>query len=149
MPDLYTPQTLEAEKHEVARLLEQFMTEMNQWELSCLRALDHLDLASGGLASKEAEFKSDLDRIYNKYCTLEKRKYTHLGSYGNPPIYDPRTEKIVDMIVENRNRMIVLSQRDIGLITQYKYVVLRRNEKWLIDSRARLDRNGKWQSAIL
>lgn len=141
--------TLESEKIEVTNLLNQFMTEMKQWELSCLQELQDLDLESDELTIKEMKFGSDLQNIYKKYCIPKKRKPTRLGSYGLPTNYDPDIEKVRDVVVENRNRIIVLSQRDIGIKIQYKYVVLRRNQKWLLDNRQRLDQNGRWLRDVL
>ena|SRR5688572_26233097 len=142
-------QTIQAEKIKVTNLLNQFMMEMNQWELSCVEQLKNLDLESDDLAVKEKKFLSDLKNIYRKYCTPKKRKYTRLGSYGIPPNYDPSIEKIVGIVLDNPNKIIVHSQREFGIKTQYKYVVLRKNQKWLIDNRQRLDENGRWRSVVL
>lgn len=139
----------EAEKMEVVNLLKQFMMEMTQWELSCVEQLKDLDLESDELTVKEKRFLSDLKNIYRKYCTPKKRKYTRLGSYGIPPNYDPSIEKIVDVVLDDPNKIIVYSQREFGIRTQYKYIVLRSNQKWLIDSRQRLDENGRWRNVVL
>jgi hypothetical protein len=144
-----TDSDLEAVKFEVVNLLNQFMMEMKQWELSCLEELKDLDFESDELTIKEMKFRLALENIHKKYCTAKKRKRNRIGSYGFPTNYDPVIEKVIDVVMENRNRIVALSQRDIGIKIQYKYVVLRRNQKWLIDNRQRLNQNGRWQRNVL
>jgi hypothetical protein len=141
--------TFEAERIKVINLLNQFMMEMNLRELSCLKELKDLDLEFDALTVKEMKFLSDLESRYRRYCTRKKRKYNRLRSYGIPTNYDPSIEKIVEVVFENRNSIIVLSQREFGIKTQHKYVVLRRNQKWLIDNRQRLEQDGRWRKVVL
>jgi hypothetical protein len=140
---------LDREKNEVITLLHQFMMEMKQWELACLETLEDVHLELDKLAMKERGFKSNLENIYQRFCTSKKRKRSRLGSYGIPTDYDPDAEKVIDVVVENHNRITVFSERDIGLKIRYKYVFLRRNQKWLLDNRQSWDAKGRWRRDVL
>lgn len=140
---------LEREKTKVIHLLHQFMAEMQQWELSCLDELEDVRLESDELAIKEMDFKSHLENIYRRFCVPKSRKRSRMGSYGVPTYYDPDTEKVIDVVMESRTRITVFSERDIGLKIRYKYVFLRRNQRWLLDNRQRLDSQGRWRRDVL
>lgn len=136
-------------KKEVINLIIQFMTEMNRWELSCLEELENTAEKVTIQTRKRKKFSARLEKIYEKYCTAKKRKYTHQGSYGKPPWYDPDKEKILEVRMVNTNRMEITSLKEDGVKLYYKYIVLRRNQKWLIDNRKRLDWDGVWRKSVL
>jgi hypothetical protein len=53
-------------------------------------------------AAYQGEAKMKLDTIFQAYCTQKDRPYGRLGSFQNPPEYDPAKEQILFSTIEKR-----------------------------------------------
>ena len=124
-------------------LVINFISEMNEWEKYC----NELD-QNTQLAWDEADrmMEQRVASIISKYCTDKERKMSRPnaiswgveGSY----VYDPNKEKIIDIQESRKNRFIVTTRTDDKYL---QYVIVKKNNKFLIDSKKRRFLNeDKW-----
>ena len=124
-------------------LVINFISEMNEWEKYC----NELD-QNTQLAWDEADrmMEQRVASIISKYCTDKERKMSRPnaiswgveGSY----VYDPNKEKIIDIQESRKNRFIVTTRTDDEYL---QYVIVKKNNKFLIDSKKRRFLNDdKW-----
>jgi hypothetical protein len=141
------------------QVLKAFMTEMNQWEQDACQSSPFFrnspfyrdEYSKGGTLPQNLEWEvrrqaisRDLNEIFVKYCSPRKRPYGRQGSFGYPPEYDPNTEEILEIVEESSRRVIIFTQQHSKFRRKCRYVLIRKNAKWLIDNKKVL-LNGKWE----
>lgn len=130
-------------KKTIDELVRNFISEMNEWEKYC----NELD-QNTQLAWDEADrmMEQRVASIISKYCTDKERKMSRPnaiswgveGSY----VYDPNKEKIIDIQESRKNKFFVTTRTDDGYL---QYIVVKKNNKYLIDSKKRRFLNeDKW-----
>lgn len=126
-----------------------FITEMNSWEIAAWQAQRACRNSSDPGAYQDAVLQ-EMNRIFRTYCTQRERKYGRQGSFQRPPEYDPITERISNVSInESQRRAYVTTERKITFAGGiYQYVLHKKRLQWLIDS-LRYDVDGKWQNHIL
>ena len=130
-------------KKAIEELVQNFISEMNEWEKYC----NELD-ENTQLAWDEADrmMKQRVASIISKYCTDKERKMSRPNaiSYGveGSYVYDPNKEKIIDIQENRKNRFIVITQNDDYF---FRYTIIKTHDKYLIDNKKRrfLDED-KW-----
>lgn len=132
-------------------ILKQFIAEMNRWEQQCYKDLRKTNLATADLAAANQKDLDAMNEIFTKYCTPKKRTNNHVGAYGNPPEYDPSVEKIVDIESVSKKKIIIYTQKELGARVKfkYRYTLMKKGDRWLIDNREWFGLNNKWEKAIL
>ena len=107
-----------------------FIAAMHQWERECGR-IDRKEGAAAALGIN----RPALQRIFDEFCTPKERKYGRLGSYSDPPEYDPADETILGVKPIGPRRAEVETERHTGLEKGRRdYVLLTKGGEWLIDS---------------
>jgi hypothetical protein len=121
------------------KVVENFILEMNHWEKDSEKIDNN---KNDGLTweQKDAIIKEKVVVIINKYCTPKKRAMSAPNSImrglEGTYKYDPNEEKIEDIKIERPNRIAVYTnKKDDG--ENYLYILLRKDDKWLIDSKKR------------
>ena len=128
-------------------VLRAFMTEMNCWEIEAWKLHNRLKDSEPG--SLWVQTESSWQPIFEKLCTSKKRVYGEHRSFSKPPTYDPKSEEILDMSCEKPNRTVIKTERKQAWQQHFYYVLLKKNNKWLIDNKYYYDRNGKIVRVIL
>jgi hypothetical protein len=120
---------------DIIGLVKNFMTEMHNWEIFC-NEIAKSDLHYLEVGKKQKEY---VKNIFDTYCTQKDRKNGRPNciSYGfdGSFIYN-ETEIIIKIGQENKNRILVITNGE-DEVDKYMYIVLRKNGKWLIDSKKR------------
>jgi hypothetical protein len=131
-----------------AQVVRRFITDMHQWESQTLSAYE--------MAKKSEQYEAFWDmgrealgKVFSRWCTPKERKYGRLGSFSDPPEYQPEHEAILETILESSRRASVHTQRTTGFGHKRKYVLLKKGDRWLIDSVKWQTHDGKWSNGIL
>ncbi|WP_299443478.1 NTF2 fold immunity protein [uncultured Aquimarina sp.] len=142
--------TLE-DKNIIDKLIIDFIRDMNDWEKYCLELEEDESIPFNEEAIKQ---KQKLIELFQNYCTDKDRKngspntvtYGEEGSY----VYDFEDEEIINIEEEKNNRVIVSTTRTKPMEKKHKYVVVKKSDKWLIDSKKRYSSyKEKWENVSL
>jgi hypothetical protein len=125
-------------------VLRAFWTAMCEWERRAFRFSQMTPLTRENVAPLANERAA----IVAEYCTPKKRVNSEPFSCGDPPQYDPDNEDVLEVVAEGPRRVVVHTQQRAGFQDRRKYVVLRRENRWFIDSWQSLS-NGKWARGIV
>jgi hypothetical protein len=125
-------------------VLQAFFREMNSWERDCWSRRKDPDIDG-----RNKRHLASMQEIFVRYCTPKERKYGRLGSYSNPPEYDPQAEKILEQALESSRRAVITTQQTTGFCHKCRYVLLRRGNQWLVDNKQWQDHTGKWNKVAL
>jgi hypothetical protein len=93
--------------------------------------------------------RRSLEDVFSRWCTPKERRHGRLGSFANPPEYQPSHEQILETVNETPRRIIVLTRRIIGFKDARKYVLLKKGDRWWIDNVKWQSKDGDWQNGIL
>ena len=81
-------------------------------------------------------FNDKVKQIYQKYCSLKNIKKARLQEFGDPTIYDPKKEKIVEITNKTTQKVIIITERILlNIIIKYKYTIIKEQGNWRIDSK--------------
>jgi hypothetical protein len=131
-----------------AQVLRRFIADMNTWEL-------RIAATYKGLPPEEhqafwTEARDTLREIFARWCTPKERKHGRLGSFQDPPEYQPDMEDVGETVVESPRRASVYTQRRSGFGFQQKYVLVKQDGRWLLDSvKWRAADSEKWSNGVL
>ena len=109
-----------------------FITDMHAWEAQTL--LDHRSSGPSEVDEFWAQARASLGGVFARWCTPKERKYGRLGSFSNPPEYQPEHEAILEAIVESTRRACVYTQQGTGFRNKRMYILVKKSDLWLIDS---------------
>ena len=126
-----------------------FISAMYHWELDSWKAMRAAQNSDDPPSYQEV-VKQRQTEIFNNFCTNKGRKQGRLGSFQNPPEYNPSSEKVSSSTIEpNGRKAIVETVRESRLGGGiYRYVLYRREQRWLIDNLTH-EVDGVWEKAIL
>jgi hypothetical protein len=133
------------------QVVERFIYEMNLWE-KCSEEIDNDEKDGLSWEQKDAVIKEKVADIITKYCTPKKRMMSAPnsimrgleGSY----VYDPLMEKIDNVQIE-KNKILVYTIKQEEK-ESFCYVLLMKNNQWLIDSKKRkFYGEEKWSNSYL
>jgi hypothetical protein len=117
-------------------VVRSFIVAMNRWENESARIFDAWEITPEHF-NREAQ-----EQVFNEFCTPKKRKYGRLGSFQQPPEYDPVLEDVMDSRTVSKSRVEVDTvRREMNTKTNYTYVLLKKGGAWLIDSLKREGEN--------
>jgi hypothetical protein len=119
-------------------VLVAFFTAMNAWERERWKRRNEPDMQA-----EQARGLAAMNQIFADHCTPKERKYGRLGSYSNPPEYDPKTEAILSVEVQGKKAFIE-TQQSTGFSHRCKYTLMLQDGRWLVDNKQWLDHEGKW-----
>lgn len=131
-----------------AQVLRRFIADMNVWEVQTLASFK----GAPPEAHRQlwAQANDTLRVVFAKWCTPRERKFGRLGSFQDPPEYQPDTEEIGETVMESACRACVYTQRRSGFAFQQKYVLFKQGGRWLLDSvKRRASEREKWSNGIL
>jgi hypothetical protein len=121
-----------------------FIRTMNSWELFAA----NLPKAEG--LTQWEKIDQQMDAIFAQYCTPKERKQGRQSSFQSPPEYDPKQEAIISTHIETATEAFVDTRRDVVLgCGNYRYVLHRKDGRWLIDNLKFRERDGSYSRAIL
>jgi hypothetical protein len=126
-----------------------FIAAMNGWEIASWKA-QRACRESDDPSAYQPGVLHEMIRIFANYCIPKERKYGRNGSFQKPPEYDPACERVVDVAIDDsRRRAYVTTQREaiLGGGT-YRYTLLARHKKWLIDN-VKQEVDGTWNNSVL
>ena len=118
------------------KVLKLFLTEMKTWEdYWC-----ELRFANFGLGvDYSKEQKQELDAIYEKYVTVRERKWGLQVALSTqfPSTFTPDGEIISCELSANNKKILieVYKKFDTGVRYQYRYTLIFKYKKWLVDRR--------------
>src|SRR4051812_41109185 len=73
--------------------------------------------------------------ISDTFLTKQRRAVVPAGSYGTPPEYDPKTEKVVRVVPKTKTQVVVETDRKADYMGGVREYVLKQEDGvWLIDS---------------
>ena len=129
-------------------VLYAFINAMHQWEDNAYKLKQSQPHAEFSFT----EHSRLHDEILKQFCTEKKRTYSAAHSVGWP--YDfSLEEKLIDIQIKNKNRQEFMTQKPkepSGMRYEKLYVLLRKGDKWLVDSyKTRVLGHEKWNAAIL
>lgn len=135
--------------NEPTSVVSAFIAAMNKWEIESWNAMQAARESEKPFSYQEG-VSMRMKKIFDLYCTKKERKYGRLGSFQQPPVYDLSMEKIISIAIDEKSiKAVVESEREAILSGgKYRYVLFRKNGKWLIDN-LKHERNRKWERAIL
>ena len=122
-----------------------FLTEMHEWELFCIKNDTEKELT---FDEKNIKQKEILIKIFEKYCTKKDRKngkpnVISYGSYGG--YVENWSEKIIEIIQDKESQISIYTQGPMDGIDKYVYIIVKYKGEWLIDSKKRYSRlKQKW-----
>jgi hypothetical protein len=106
-----------------AEVVRRFIINMHEWEMRILSEYE--------AAAKSEQYdafwtdaRRSLEDVFSRWCTPKERRHGRLGSFANPPEYQPSHEQILETVNETPRRIIVLTRRIIGFKDARKYVLL-------------------------
>ena len=81
--------------------------------------------------------------------TARRKSASKDGKTASPSDYDPQTQMILETIYETPRRVLIdtVDQKRFG--KKYRYVLLKKSEKWLIDSKKFYAFDGKLENYFL
>lgn len=132
-----------------ASVVGAFIVVMNRWEIESWKARrDARDTADP--ASYQQVVLQNMNKIFATYCTDKERKQGRSGSFQKPPEYDPSSEEILSTTIDDNNKMAIVETERQAILGggRYRYVLYRRDNKWLIDN-LKYEYEGEWERAIL
>ena len=133
------------------KVLKLFLTEMKKWEdywfeFRCSNL--------GGNLNYRKELKQEIDAIYEKYVTVRERKRGLQVALSTqfPSTFTPDGEIISSELSANNKKILieVYKKFDTGVEYQYRYTLIFKYKKWLVDRREMFDYyDGKWSKSSL
>lgn len=129
---------------------QSFLKEVYDWNVFCNKIEKDTSLSNDEIQRRQ---KSKIADIVTKHCTSKKRVQDipncvsyYVMSENDKPIQ----ENILRIEESVTNKAILYSKREDTLQSEYQYVFIRKNSKWLIDSKKRYSQfKQKWVSASL
>ncbi|MDR1409297.1 MAG: RhsIA family immunity protein [Oscillospiraceae bacterium] len=98
------------------------------------------------------EFRAQYEDLFKKYTTPKKREYAGKPtSFGYPAKYQGLAqENITELVLMNKNRCEVTCQVPTGFKQTIKFIALRKQGVWLLDSvKSYSESDDKWSNSIL
>lgn len=130
-----------------AEVVRRFIADMHKWELQT--SASHRSAKMSGLETPWAATHASLAEVFDRWCTPNDRKQGRLGSFRTPPEYQPEHEPVLETTYESANRACVYTQQGTGFKHKRTYVLLKKADRWLIDSVTRLTHGGEWKPTTL
>lgn len=114
-------------------ILNSFFTEMTNWEKYAEKINDFTD-----------ELTSKCLSVFKEYCIDKERKGFRpmWSSYSSAPNYTYSNQRIIDFEQPTKNK-VILYTKDEYLNSQYRYIILKKENKWKIDECYLLDSGWK------
>ena len=138
---------------EIKKIILNFLTEMNEWEKQCNIIANNSDLT---FEEKFLKKKEILKKIFNEVCTKKDRKNgkPNTIAYGDEEHfhYDLSKESITEIVEDEKNsrKILVHTFRDDPMDEKFIYVVVKKKDKWLLDSKKRFSAwKDKWENVSL
>jgi hypothetical protein len=125
-------------------VVENFIKAMNKWEIH----------AAKSKVPDWPTMKVELQKVFDEFCTKKERKTGRLENltYSSPPEYDPKNQIVTEIIQEKSNKVFIYTEMTSEILGdyQYCYVVFKKDDKWLIDSKkSRFHLDEKWENSSL
>lgn len=137
-------------KENLKKHVEDFIVAMNAWEKQC-NEIEEEDLDFEEEYNKQKQL---VEKIFTEFCTTKERKQSrpNIISYGSEGSYeyDPFEEVIISIEQNEKDRVIVSTYREKPMQEKMQYIILCKNNKWLIDGKKRFSSwKNKWLNASL
>ena len=115
-----------------AEVVRHFIAEMHDWEARTLH--DYRSCDPSDIDAFWGRVRASLGVVFARWCTPKERKFGRLGSFADPPEYQPEHEAILETIVESSRRALVYTQQGTGFRNKRMYVLSKKSDRWLVDS---------------
>ena len=125
------------------KVLKLFLTEMKTWEDYWRDLqLENLEI------DYSKEQKQEIDAIYEKYVTVRERKRGLQVALSTqfPSTFTPDGEIISCELSANNKKIVIEVHKkfDTGVVYEYRYTLIFKNNEWRVDRREMLDYDGRW-----
>ena len=130
------------------KVLKLFLTEMKTWEDYWFE----LRYANPGINYKKDQ-KKEIDAIYEKYVTVRERKLGKQVALSTqyPSTFTPDGEIISCELSANNKKIVIEVHKkfDTGVVYEYRYTLIFKNNEWRVDKREVLEYDGRWCKSSL
>jgi hypothetical protein len=130
-----------------AEVVRRFIADMHDWEIRTAAARKN-SAPENHVQFWEAA-NTSLAAVFARWCTPKDRKYGRLGSYQEPPEYQPYGEDILETVIESPRRACVYTQRRTGFGFKQQYVLQKLAGRWLLDNVKWQASDAKWKAGTL
>ena len=130
------------------KVLKLFLTEMKTWEDYWRDLqLENLEI------DYSKEQKKEIDAIYEKYVTVRERKRGLQVALSTqfPSTFTPDGEIISCELSANNKKIVIEVHKkfDTGVVYEYRYTLIFKNNEWRVDKREVLEYDGRWCKSSL
>lgn len=134
-------------------VLQAFFEEMNAWEIESFPQIKAIprDSAKEEISAVYQPIAEKLDAIFRKYCTTKDRKQgrQNCTAVSSPPDYDPATQTIAEIINESSRRVSIDTIGEKRFGNKFRYILLKKDGKWLIDNKKFYTFDGRLEKDFL
>ena len=126
----------EEDKKEIANVLVSFMEELHKWEKYCNVIDKDTALSNDDIFNAQ---KEKAVAIFDKYCTIKERKFgrpTTISYTTDISENDGISETIKNIEGCDAPNKAIVETEDENLF-KYQYTIVKKKNKWLIDSKKR------------
>jgi len=93
-------------KVEIRKMIEEFLREMQEWEIRCLRREHACDTGSGEYEDAERDGMQEYLELFKKYCSPDACPRDYY--YSDPPEYD-HEQQVIESIEETGECSAIVS----------------------------------------
>ncbi|MGV3755295.1 MAG: ankyrin repeat domain-containing protein, partial [Verrucomicrobiota bacterium] len=126
------------------KVLRGFIFAMNQFEKNATR----LDKPTSRTPAVTQAILHSQQTVFDLFCTPAKRPYGRNGSYRIPPEYNPDGESLISVTHPKPSRTELIT-RDEQAKEEFLYVLLKKKDRWLLDSKQRRTLGANWMKWFL
>lgn len=141
---------MEKNVQQAVSVLKNFITDMNKWEGYCEPLCELIENGEDYEPLKD-KMRSELNTIFNQYCTIKERKYGRQVSLdcGYPPEYSP-DEEILKTEQLSENKLLIYTQQHTEFKSQFRYSLIYTHKQWRIDKKEIFNKSdNKWEKFSL
>lgn len=134
-------------------VLHQFFRAMNDWERTAWeRESDWVQRKRqgqtvGDLDEIRKSYQAQLQEIFAQFCTPKKRSRSLISK---KPEYDPDGEHLMEVVPVSARKVVIRTQQTTAsLNTKCEYVLMKKGDRWLVDSKRDIYADGTSSSVPL
>jgi len=136
-------QNRETSQDQPEERLRLFIIAMEKWESESWQAMKQAERTSNP-KSYEDPARRRLIAIFQEFCTPKERPYGRVDnlSLANPSDYCSTKLVLTPRKLSPRRGVFVATSAQRGLVTQWVFVMLKQDGRWLVDNKKATNANG-------
>lgn len=120
-------------------VLRGFILAMHDWELAAPELFKEY---ARGSTTARPKLLAGMQAVFDIFCTPSDRSRGRSGSFSTPPEYDPGESLVAIDRINSRRAELTTRAKDGQ--TEYLYVLLKKQDRWLVDSKKYRHPGGEW-----